>query len=325
VSIDPFSAPAAANADSSESLSDATARADGGVDRLAPTVSVIVPVRNDPVGIQRCVAALRRQTYPEDRVEILVVDNDSTDGTFDVLTQLGVRALRERSTRNSYAARNRALAESTGAVVAFTDADCTPCPGWIEAGARGILERRADLVGGFVRFSFDGAPTGAQIWDASTNMQVETNIRTRGVAKTANLFVRREVVEAIGPFPVAAPSGGDVAWTRRATAAGFTLTFEPAAEVLHPARRLGALACKQLRVGRGQAALLDAGGAVRRALWLLLPPRPGELRDQLRAAGHRPSHALFLRVWTAAWVCRAATAAGILPALPQARPTELGS
>ena len=107
MSIDPFSAPAAANADSSESLSDATARADGGVDRLAPTVSVIVPVRNDPVGIQRCVAALRRQTYPEDRVEILVVDNDSTDGTFDVLTRLGVRALRDRSTRNSYAARNR--------------------------------------------------------------------------------------------------------------------------------------------------------------------------------------------------------------------------
>lgn len=288
-------------------------------------MSVIVPVRNDPAGIQRCVAALRRQTYPEDRFEILVVDNDSTDDTFDVLTRLPVRALRERSTRSSYAARNRALAESTAAVVAFTDADCTPCEGWIEAGTSCMLERRADLVGGFVRFQFDGAPTGAQLWDASTNMQVETNIRTRGVAKTANLFVRREVVEAIGPFPVAAPSGGDVAWTRRATAAGFSLLFEPAAEVLHPARRLAALAHKQLRVGRGQAAHVNAGGAVRRAMWLLLPPSPSQVHEQLRAAGHRAANAVFLRVWTAAWICRAATAAGILSALPRAKQTETES
>jgi glycosyltransferase involved in cell wall biosynthesis len=271
------------------------------------------------------VAAIRRQTYPADRVDILVVDNDSTDATFDVLTRLGVRTLHERSARNSYAARNRALVEATGEILAFTDADCTPSPRWIEAGARCILERGADLVGGLVRFSFDGTPTGAQLWDASTNMQVEANIRDRGVAKTANLFASREVVAAIGPFPVAADSGGDVAWTGRATEAGFSLLFEPAAEVLHPARRLGALARKQLRVGRGQAALLTAGAALRRALRLLLPPRAGAVHDQLHAAGQHASHAAFLRVWVAAWLCRAATGAGILSALPRPHASEVDS
>ncbi|MDD9205639.1 glycosyltransferase, partial [Georgenia sp. 10Sc9-8] len=44
-----------------------------------PTVSVVVPVRNDVERLRRCLDLLRRQDYPPDRYEVIVVDNNSTD------------------------------------------------------------------------------------------------------------------------------------------------------------------------------------------------------------------------------------------------------
>ncbi len=289
-----------------------------------PLVSVIIPVRNDAGGVRSCVEVLQRQSYSEDRIEILVVDNGSTDDTWEVISELGVRALRETSARNSYAARNRGLVESTGEIIAFTDADCVPHERWVHAGVRALLEQGADLAGGRVRFDLGPRATGAEIWDSVTNMQMADSIRTRGVAKTANLFVRREVVDAIGAFPTAAPSGGDVAWTARATAAGFRLVYAADAEVRHPARRLGALVRKQIRVGVGQASLLGAGAGTRQALSLLMPLRPSDLRARLRDRGEEAASANTVRVWTAASICRAATAAGILWGLPRLRSRETG-
>ncbi len=289
---------------------------------MQPLVSIVVPVRNDPIGVRRCVGALRRQSYSRECLEILVVDNDSTNDTWEVICELGVKALRETSVRNSYAARNRGLAESSGDVLAFTDADCVPHERWVEAGVRSLLDEGAHLAGGRVRFDLGFKPTGAEIWDSITNMQMADSIRARGVAKTANLFVRREVVDAIGAFPTAAPSGGDVAWTARATAAGFRLVYAADAEVRHPTRRLGALVRKQMRVGVGQASLLGAAAGTRQAVSLLMPLRPSELRARLRAKGQEVSSANTLRVWTAASICRAATAAGILFGLPRLRSEE---
>src|SRR5690606_16589320 len=94
-----------------------------------PTVTVVVPVYNDVQRLRTCVAALLAQDYPAERVEVLVVDNAS-DVDVSVALPAGetrVRLLHE-SRRGSYAARNRALTEATGEVLAFTDADCLPRP-----------------------------------------------------------------------------------------------------------------------------------------------------------------------------------------------------
>jgi hypothetical protein len=282
-----------------------------------PMVSVIVPVLNDSDGIRRCIGALHRQTYPRRRYEVIVVDNGSTDGTSEVLPALEITVLSETADRSSYAARNTGLRAAVGTVVAFTDADCVPSEGWLEEGVRAMRIERADLVGGSVRFSLSARPSGAEVWDSITNMQVEQNIRERKVAKTANLFVHRSVFDAIGPFSGTLRSGGDVAWTGTATRSGFFLAFADKAEVVHPARRLGPLMAKQFRVGVGQSELAGSTGTprpalIRRALKQLAPPTRGLVATQLTAKHRRATGVLFVRVWTAAWLCRAATGVGTL-------------
>lgn len=290
-------------------------------EELLPFVSVIVPVYNDAAQIRSCLDALREQTYPAARYEIIVVDNGSTDHTPRVVAAYDVQLRSEPTVQSSYAARNVGIAAARGTVLAFTDSDCRPVADWIRRGVQALTAQGADLVGGVVRFVHTGSPTGAEVCDSITNMQIERGIRERGVAKTANLFVRAAVVEATGGFPPVR-SGGDVRWTRQATDAGYTLAYGASAVVDHPARRLPELVRKQYRVGRGQPAIWGAAGwstagAARAMARCLLPDAtPTGLRDEVRRAGVHADAALLRRVWGARWACRVSMLLGNLRELP---------
>jgi Glycosyl transferase family 2 len=291
-----------------------------------PFVSVIVPVYNDAQRIATCVEALLSQTYPRERYEILIVDNGSTDATRSVVQRYDVTLLVEDRIQSSYAARNKGIQHARGTIIAFTDSDCTPVPTWIEAGVRALQDEHADLAGGNVRFVYSSRPTGAEIYDSLTNMQMEQNIRERSVAKTANLFVVTTAFDRIGMFPDNVRSGGDVIWTSRATAQGLRLVYTPQAEVAHPTRRLSALLRKQYRVGRGQRAMratsrvgepqriarAKSGGADRKALVPkgLLPPSPLALHRSLGRRHVTMSMVQFGRIWAAAWLAQLATTFG---------------
>ncbi len=232
-------------------------------DQSRPFVSVIVPVYNDPEGIQRCLEALGSQTYPEERFEVLVVDNGSTDHTREVIKEFDVELLVEDEVQGSYAARNRGIENAEGEILAFTDADCTSEPEWITEGVKTLEEENADLVGGRVVFEFSEKKTAAERFDASVNMRNDQSVRG-GVAKTANVFTKRIVIEDIGCFPQHLRSGGDVYWSSAATDAGYNLVYGAEAIVRHPSRQLRELLRKQYRVGTGQIEIwrLDGQSAV---------------------------------------------------------------
>ena len=96
-------------------------------------MSVIVPVHDGAETIGRCLDALCGLDYPEHAVEVVVVDNRSTDTTREIVASYPVRLVEERGVQSSYAARNRGVMASTGEVLAFTDADCIPDRGWLRA------------------------------------------------------------------------------------------------------------------------------------------------------------------------------------------------
>lgn len=218
-------------------------------------VSVIVPVYNDKERLLNCIQNLLSQSYPSHKYEIIIVDNGSTDGASEEVASLPVRLINENSIQSSYAARNKGISCANGDIVAFTDSDCSPCQNWIDEGVKSLLENSASLSGGNVRFTFSNKPTGAEVYDSITNMQIKENISNRNVAKTANLFVKTSVFKTIGLFPNEVQSGGDVTWTGKATSYGFKLVYAPLAEVSHPSRKLGNLIKKQYRVGKGQAGM----------------------------------------------------------------------
>lgn len=107
-------------------------------------VSVVVPVFNGAHCLPRCLESLQRQTHP--RVEILVVDDGSTDGTPD-LVKTPVRLLSTGGRKGAGAARNVGARAAAGEVLFFTDADVVAPPGWIEKGLR-VREEKGVACGG---------------------------------------------------------------------------------------------------------------------------------------------------------------------------------
>jgi cellulose synthase/poly-beta-1,6-N-acetylglucosamine synthase-like glycosyltransferase len=98
--------------------------------RFQPYVSVVVPVYNGRDTIAECIESLLAQDYPADRYEIIVVDNDSTDGTAEVVRTYPVQLLFEEKP-SADAARNAGIRHARGEIVAFTDADCVADSHWL--------------------------------------------------------------------------------------------------------------------------------------------------------------------------------------------------
>lgn len=96
-----------------------------------PFISVIIPVYNEP-SIAGCIRSLLEQDYPAERFEILVIDNNSTDSTPQVLLQFkDTIVLLSEKKQGSYAARNKGLTKARGSILAFTDADCLQHKDWL--------------------------------------------------------------------------------------------------------------------------------------------------------------------------------------------------
>jgi glycosyltransferase involved in cell wall biosynthesis len=286
----------------------------------SPFASVIIPVRNAPGHIRRCLDALMEQTYPRDRFEIIVVDNGSTDKTPQVIAAYPVQRLVETSMASPYPARNRGIRHAQGAIIALLDADCTPVADWLERGVAPLVAGTADMVGGNVVFTFSEHNTVAEQLDSIMHLNVQDSIERVQACPTANLFVRAALFRELGGFPARVRSGGDMAWTGRASRAGYTLRYEPAAKVYKPARRLRALLRKSFRIGTGGPALfLDRGETPPRILLLtlrgLLPARLSVLHRMIIRRGTPEMLGRFWQLWLVYWLARSASSLGRLRGL----------
>jgi len=163
-------------------------------------VSVIVPFRNERRYLERCVEALlAQQDAPQ--YEVVLVDNGSTDGSGGLARRFPVRVLTEPA-RGSYRARNTGVAAATGRILAFTDGDCVPEPGWLRTLVAPLDDPHVDLVLGGRLHTRDSA--GLRLLTAYDTARMG---RTLAVARpedyyggTNNLAVRRSVFDAVGPF-----------------------------------------------------------------------------------------------------------------------------
>jgi glycosyltransferase involved in cell wall biosynthesis len=225
-----------------------------------PRASVVVPTRDRPDRLARCLLALDAQTEPP--AEVVVVDDGSRDPAA-VLAAVGdrhrvrvVRAAGDGPAR----ARNLGAAEAAGDVVCFTDDDCRPGPGWIAALVDAVAGG-AEAVAGPTR---NGRPDDAFATASQliTNHLAERSRRSAApFAPTSNLAVRAERFAALRfdeSFPLAA--GEDREWCDRLAAAGHHLVWAADAWVEHH-QELSPRGFwdQQLRYGRGAAHLRRQG------------------------------------------------------------------
>ena len=235
---------------------------------MRPTVTVCTVAYQSGAFLQDCLDALAKQESAPP-FEVLVVDNGSSDRTATIAEDhpIGARVIAE-PVRGPYAARNTGIANATGAVVALTDCDCLPEPGWI-AGGVAAIEAGADLVGGRIVQRHNPNPSVWERYDRATYLRQDRFITEQGFAATANLFVRAAVFEAIGGFVPELVASGDLELGQRARAAGFSLVYAEDAPVLHhPRATLRDTWELHRKLGSGFAELARAG------------MRPSPLRDE---------------------------------------------
>lgn len=249
-----------------------------------PTASVIIPVRNGAELLDRCLAALDHQDYGG-TIEVLVVDNGSTEDLAAVTDRHpGVRLLQEQRP-GSYAARNLALTVATGEVLAFTDGDCEPSPGWLREAVTALVEEPvADMVGGRVNVTYaHGDPRSAsELFEAVHGFPQERYLEDQQFAVTANMITWRRVVDRVGPFDAALASRGDANWGQRVAESGGLQRFARDAVVFHPARATWPESLeKWRRVARGR--VVNDLRAGRRSWHHFAGLAFGQVRDLIRA------------------------------------------
>lgn len=260
-------------------------------DVSVPDITVIVPVYRDWDRVPALLAALAAQQADGSGTggfEVLLVDNDPEAGIPLMLPdhRLDLRVI-SCATPGSYAARNVGIAAARGRLLAFTDADCRPDPGWLAALARAHAATPEAILAGPIRMETGPTPGPWEIFDAVRGMPQALFVR-HGYGATANLAVGADQMRRLGVFDPARLSGGDAEFCRRAGRRGVGIRLVPEAMVRHPARATRAeVVTKARRIKGGQ---LAAGPPLRRVLWTLrsLAPPLREMVGYLagRAEGH---------------------------------------
>lgn len=226
-----------------------------------PLVSAIIPVFNDQEGIEACLNALSAQTYPVECFQAVVVDNGSNpaihlDGNYPFHVKL-----EQCKVPGSYAARNAGARLAAGEILAFTDADCVPCPEWIERGVAALLAGEGwHIAGGEVEIIELDLRSGVALYQHATGFHQRANIERKGFSATANVFCTMRQFQAIGPFDERLLSGGDREWAWRAAKQGISVVFEERAIVNTPPRTtLGSAIRQARRVAAGRHYLRKYG------------------------------------------------------------------
>lgn len=204
----------------------------------APVVSVVIAARNAAATIEACLRSLAAQTFTAH--EVLVVDDGSSDDTGSLARTLGARVIRTSGTGAS-AARNLGVAATRGHIVAFTDADCTVTPTWLEALVTALETTGAAGVGGPQRNVFPPGISSAEAFDAFFRLAsvVSDYTRTGGGARqvphnaSCNSAYRKAAFDEVGGFAAGLWPGEDVDLDLRLRDRGGVLMFVPEAVVHH--------------------------------------------------------------------------------------------
>jgi GT2 family glycosyltransferase len=220
----------------------------------APPISVVVPTRDRPDQLERCLAALERQTA-SDSIEVIVVDDGSTNrvAVEEVVKHRPQVRLVRQGSRGPAAARNSGVHAARGTYVCFTDDDCEPKAQWVERLA-GSLSAGAAAAAGVTLSDSPGNPLAeaSEVITAALS-SVQNGDERLSFAPSNNLACRAEVLAAIPfdeTFPAAA--GEDRDWCARLRAAGYVLVREPEAVIIHRQQlHLDNFWNQHVRYGRG--------------------------------------------------------------------------
>lgn len=206
---------------------------------MNPYVSIVIPAYNESDNILACINSLKSQNFPNDNYEIIVVDNNSTDNTREILKSLDVAHTIEYR-KGPAAAKNAGIKLAKGEIIVFIDGDCVASNEWLDNMVAGFKDSKVGCVAGEIRIRTVKNQTLSALERyliKKGHLSQKSNVKHHFLpfAATANVAYRREVIEEIGLFDNNLIIGEDVdlSW-RMQLFTEFKLKYVPKAIVFHP-------------------------------------------------------------------------------------------
>ena len=207
-----------------------------------PDVSIVIPVKDRADELKRCLTSLSNLNYPQEKLQIIVVDDGSIDESPQVARQFRALLVPSGGTgRGPAAARNVGASMAGGEVLAFIDSDCTASKEWLNELIPAFSNPTMAAVGGQV----DGMCTASAVdrYEAvmsSLSLGSRERVGNSGndtfYLPSCNLLVRRTAFRNAGGFKDSMHVGEDVDLTWRLRDKGWSISYLPAGNVLHEHR-----------------------------------------------------------------------------------------
>jgi mycofactocin system glycosyltransferase len=207
-----------------------------------PSVSIVIPVKDRADDLRNCLTSIQALNYPQDKLEVVVVDDGSSDPTPEVAKEFGALLIASGAVAGGPAlARNKGAAVAGGEILAFIDSDCTASADWLAELLPVFDDPKVAAVGGWV----DGMHHGSAL-DRYEAVMSSLNLGRREMVggsggdtfylPSCNLLMRKEAFSAAAGFRSELHVGEDVDLTWRLRDAGWSIRYHPSGTVYHAHR-----------------------------------------------------------------------------------------
>jgi glycosyltransferase involved in cell wall biosynthesis len=171
---------------------------------VLPSISIVVPAKNEETHIGRCLNSLVSQDYPRELYEIIVVDNGSTDRTCELVDKFRQNhkiVLLHFNGKTISSVRNHGAGITRGNILAFLDADCEAPPQWLQCGLELVLSDENIGCVGFVAAEPDETGT----WVEKAWSRINSRGRFVGTVQkewlsSFNMILRKGTFQEVGGF-----------------------------------------------------------------------------------------------------------------------------
>jgi len=218
-----------------------------------PLVSFIIPTFNSGATITRCLRSIHQLDYPPEKIEVIVVDNGSTDTTIRLAEQHGAQVLIRPNVFVSEL-RNIGAEEAKGEVLAFVDSDCLVSPLWLKNALQHL--QRPSVAAAGCGYALPSPPSWIEQYWFYLHISPPNRV---SYVPAGNMLIRKALFKDASGFNSQLETGEDSEFCLRLRNMGFVIISDPAIKNVHLGnpKTLGQFFRKELWHGKGLVACIS--------------------------------------------------------------------
>lgn len=216
-------------------------------------ISIITPMYNSERYIGQMIQAVRAMDYPQEKIEILIIDNGSDDGSVKVVESYGIQCTVMKGATISQM-RNAGALKANGELLGFVDSDCLVSKDWANNAIKlSSEESNTGIIGGHYGL---GENPG---WVERTWCALKKDfVGDVSFVSAGNMVIKKVLFSKVNGFDESVETGEDWDLCQRVIAAGYKVVNRPSLQVSHlgNVKSLSAFVKKERWYGKGMLAVL---------------------------------------------------------------------